>query len=334
MLENKIIRVPQHLYFEDTINFVNSFSSIREEKNYVFDFKETSIFDPFSLLYVSHELEVFKAENPTSNFYARNFSHLTYAAHMGFFKSFGLDFGKEPGEAVGSNSYWPIEVLYVNEIKERAQDFMVNPGEVLEQYAESISLILTQSKSKIVTDVLRYSMREIFRNIVEHSECEKFSFCAQYLPSQDKVHFAVLDRGIGLKKSLSNNPKLVLDDHLDAIEWSLQPGVSGKVYPGQKKKPKGEWANSGYGLFMTSSICRMGGSFFISTGDKGLFITEKQKRVMNLETHGTAVYLSINLNQIYELSKMLYDFGRNVPKNVFMQPSKSTMDKIPKSLNI
>lgn len=334
MLKEKVINVPQHLYFEETIEFIKSFSNLRDERNYIFDFTNTTRIDPFSLLYVSAELEVFKENNPTSLFHARNFTHLTYPAHMGFFKSFGLNFGKEPGEAKGSNTYYPIEVQYVNDIKELSRELMVNPGEVLENYAENLSNILTQNKDKNVTDVLRYSIREILRNIVEHSESDKFSFCAQYLPSKQRVNFAVLDRGIGLSKSLSNNPKITINNDLDAIRWGLKPGVSGKVYPGQKNKPKGEWANSGYGLYMTSNICKMGGSFFISTGKKGLLITEKQERELDLETHGTAIYLDIDLNSIYELSKMLYDLGKQIPKNVFLTPSKSTMDKNTKSLKI
>lgn len=334
MLKEKIIIVPKHLYFEETINFINSFVNIREERNYIFDFSKTIRIDPFSLLFVSSELEIFKNNNPTSLFHARNFSHLTYPAHMGFFKSFGLNFGKDPGEATGSNSYSPIAILYVKDIKDLAWELMVNPGEVLENYAENLSNILTQNKEKIITDVLRYSIREILRNIVEHSESDKFSFCAQYLPSKQRVNFAVLDRGIGLKQSLSNNPKITMESDLDAIEWALKPGVSGKVYPGQKNKPKGEWANSGYGLFMTSNICKKGGSFFISTGKKGLLITEKQEREFDLETHGTAIYLDIDLKNIYELNKMLYDLGKQIPKDVFLQPSKSTMDNNTKSLKI
>ncbi|MDQ8141070.1 hypothetical protein [Chryseobacterium sp. CFS15] len=334
MLKEKIIIVPQHLYFEETIEFINSFTNIRDERSYIFDFGKTIRIDPFSLLYVSSELEIFKKNNPSSLFHARNFSHLTYPAHMGFFKSFGLNFGKEPGEAKGSNTYSPIEVQYVNDIKELSMELMVNPGEVLENYAENLSNILTQNKDKNVTDVLRYSIREILRNIVEHSESDKFSFCAQYLPSKQKVNFAVLDRGIGIMQSLLNNPKITIQDDLDAIRWALKPGVSGKVYPGQKNKPKGEWANSGYGLFMTSNICKMGGSFFISTGKRGLLITETQERELDLETHGTAIYLDIDLNSIYELSKMLYDLGKQIPKNVFLTPSRSTMDKNKKSLKI
>src|SRR5690554_958965 len=333
MLQDKIIEVPTNLLFEETITFVNSFANIREEKKFIFDFAKTSRIDPFSLLFLSSELQIFKKNNPTSNFQARNFTHLTYAGHMGFFQAFGLDFGNYPGQAKGSNTYSPITILSVAQIKETARELMVNPGVVLEDFAENVSKILTQNKDKNISDVLRYSIREILRNIVEHSESKQFGYCAQYLPFKQKVNFAVLDRGVGIKETLSNNPKIAIQDDLDAINWALKPGVSGKIYPGQKNKPKGEWANSGYGLFMTSNICKMGGSFFISTGNKGLLITDKQSREFDLETHGTAIYLDINLNSIYELSEMLKDLRNQVPKNVFLTPSKSSMDNNTKSLN-
>ena len=326
-MNDEIIEVPQHLSFEKTIDFINSFASIRKESNYIFDFNKTKIIDPFSLLFVSQELEILKKNNFSSTFHARNFSHLTYPAHMGFFKSFGLDFGNEPGEAKGSDTYCPIQVLKVQDIKKEAKDSYVNPGVVLDNYAEGISNILTQNKSNIVTNVLRYSIREILRNITEHSRSEKFSFCAQYLPTKEKVTFAVLDNGIGLKKSLSDNPKLSLENNLEALLWGIKPGVSGKVYPGQKRKPKGELANSGYGLYMTSEICKKGVSFFISSGNKGILLTHKEQREFDIETNGTAVCLDIDLSSIYELDTMLKELGDNIPKNVFLLPSKSTMDK-------
>lgn len=325
------IQVPKDLIFENTIEFVKDFSKNNEEAIYIFDFENSRRIDPFSLLYLSSELLEFKIKNKTSSFFARNYQHLSYHAHMGFFKSFGLPFGKEPGEAEGSSTYYPIETFNIFDIKQSQYDLgLEHPGEVLDQYALNMSNILTQGKSEVVNDVLRYSIREILRNIVEHSSAENFSLCAQYLPSLKKVNFAVLDKGVGLKATLSNNPKLKLNTDLDALKWSLKPGVSGKVYPGQKRKPKdnGLWTNSGFGLYMTSRICKLGGSFFISSGNSGLLITEKQERTLNLETHGTAVYLTINLEKIYDLQEMLSEFREDTPKNVFLTPSKSSMDNL------
>lgn len=334
MLERKIIYVPKQLIFEYTISFVKSYSQTWGRKNYIFDFINTTHVDTFSLLYMSYKLEIFKRNNPTSEFHARNFKHLTYPAHMGFFKSFGLDFGKDPGQALGSRTYSPIKVFNVAEIRQSARDSGIHYGELLEEFAEEISDILTQKKSQTVTEILKYSIREILRNIIEHSEGEEFSFCAQYLPSLGKVYFAVLDKGIGLKKSLSNNPKLNIVSDVDAIRWGLKPGVSGKVYPGQKSKPKGEWANSGYGLYMTSNICKQGSSsFFIGTGDAGLLLSTKGETEMKLEMEGTVVYLGIDIYKISELKIMLKKFGDNIPKDIFMQPSKSTMN-IKAKLNV
>ncbi|MFT3796541.1 hypothetical protein [Flavobacterium sp.] len=334
MLEEKIIYAPNKLIFEDTIKFVNSFCRIWGKKKYIFDFKNTTTLDTFSLLYVSYKLEVFKKNNPTSEFHARNIKHLTYPAHMGFFKSFGANFGKNPGEAAGSRTYSPIKIFKISEIKQTARDSGIHYAEYLEQLAEEISNILTQNKSETVTDILKYSIREILRNIVEHSEGDEFSFCAQYIPSLGKVYFAVLDKGIGLKKALSSNPKLSLLDDMDAIRWGLKPGVSGKVYPGQKRKPKGDWANSGYGLYMTSNICKQGSStFFICSGESGLLISKTGEQELKLEMEGTAVYLGIDIHKIKELKVMLKKFGDNVPKDIFIQPSKSSMNIASKSKN-
>ena len=56
---------------------------------------------------------------------------------------------------------------------------MVNPGEVLEDFAKEISSVLTQNNDEKLTEILRYCIREIFRNIVEHSHTNQFGFCAQ-----------------------------------------------------------------------------------------------------------------------------------------------------------
>lgn len=326
MLEDKIVIVPQNLYFEDTIKFIKNFSHFRENKNYIFDFGSTKKIDPFSLLFLSNELIFFKKQNPDSKFFAKNYDHFSYAAHMGFFKAFGLDFGKNPGEANGSKTYYPLTIFDTNEIRKKAGELLVNPGEYLEEKAEKISDILTQKKDPVVTEVLKYSIREILRNIIEHSNSIKFSFCAQYLPSLGKVTFAVLDSGVGLKNTLQNNPKINVKNDLEAINWSLKPGVSGKTYPGQKNKPTGEWANSGFGLYMTSNICKRGGSFFIASGKKGVFLSDKQTKEFDLNSHGTIVVMTINLNKIDTLSKMLSDLRSNLPKNIFQMPSKSSMN--------
>lgn len=321
------IQVPRYLIFERTIEFVSSFKHLSNQNKYVFDFENLKRIDPFSLLYLSSELRTFKLKNSESEFLAKNFQHCTYAAHMGFFQSFGLDFGKQPGEANNNNRYIPIRIYDVPQIKESARDLMVHTGEILEGFAKEISEVLTQNYDKDLTEILRYCLREALRNIVEHSHSRRFGFCAQYLPSLNVVSFAVLDRGIGIKESLKDNPKLKLETHLEAIKESLKPGISGKIYPGQKRKPKGDWANSGYGLFMTSNICKNGGSFFVASGDKGIYLSSNDEKTLDINIDGTSLNLTINLNQKNNLNDLLQGLREEAGKLTSIKASKSSMNK-------
>lgn len=325
-MQKHVISIPNNLVIDETIAFINSFKELKELREYIFDFKLLVRIDPFSILLLSSELKIFKQNNPDCKFSAKNYEHCTYAAHMGFFKSFGLDYGKEPGEAKNNNRYIPLKIYYVDDIKQTARDLMVNPGEVLEDFAKEISSVLTQNNDEKLTEILRYCIREIFRNIVEHSHSKQFGFCAQYLPSLKRVSFAVLDRGIGIKNSLMDNPKLILENDLMAIEESIKPGVSGKIYAGQKRKPKGDWANSGYGLYMTSNICKNGGSFLVASGKSGIYLSGANKKILDVNIVGTALNLTINLNQSENLKEILKELRDNIGNYVVIKASKSSMD--------
>lgn len=325
-MEKYNIIIPSHLLFNQTLIFIDSFKNLRQIRNYVFDFKNLKRIDPFSLLCLSSEIQIFKHNNPESTFSAKNYEHSTYEAHMGFFQAFGLNFGKVPGEANNNYNYIPITLYNVQEIKNSAKDLLIHPGEYLTDRADEISKILTRGSNKELEDVLTYCIREIFRNIVEHSNSIMFGFCAQYLPSMNKVVFAVLDRGIGINHSISQNPKLNIKDDLQAIYESLKPGISGKVYSGQKNKPKGDWANSGYGLFMTSNICRKGGSFFIASNSKGILQSLNNTKEFNLNIVGTGLILTIDTNQISNLKTMLNELREVVPLSTQIKASKSSMN--------
>ncbi|WP_048920365.1 hypothetical protein [Rufibacter radiotolerans] len=322
-----VILVPRSLIFEESIKFISYIFNLPIAKQYVFDFAETKRIDSFSLIFLSSEIHRFRHERIISKFIGKNFEHFTYGAHMGFFQAFGMDYGNKPGSFKGNNNYIPISLFNADKIKERAKELLINPAEILEIKAKEISKLLTRKEEGDLFNVLSYSIREILRNIIEHSQSHEFGFCAQYLPSKNLVSFAILDRGIGIKKGLSGNPTLQLESHLEAIEKSLEPGVSGKVFKGQKRKPKGDWANSGYGLFMTSSLCKLGGSFFIASGDKGIYLSEKQKRILDTPLQGTALNLTFDITRLKNLDVMLAEIRKNVSKSS-IKASPSSMGLI------
>src|SRR5258705_11431116 len=66
------------------------------------DFGAIRFVTPAWLVIVGGALRRLREERADAKRKAYSFQHLGYAAHMGFFRYFGMDFGKEPAEARGS----------------------------------------------------------------------------------------------------------------------------------------------------------------------------------------------------------------------------------------
>lgn len=297
--------VPRRLTLESTVQFACELANLPPDQNFLFDFGNVGRIEPFALLFLSSELQRCRSKRPNSQFSAKGFESCSYAAHMGFFKAFGLDHGKAPGEAKGSNTYIPISILDSELIQKQAAENFEAVGNFIERKAEEMAGILTRNSAGDLFDTLSYSIREITRNVIEHSKSKQFGFCAQYWPTYGTVELAILDRGIGIQNGLSKNPHLTINNDHEALNLALMPGVSGRAYKGARQKPNDVWANSGYGLYMTSRLCREGGSFFIASGDTGLYLSENKKRYLETPFQGTALKLTLNTNRLTSLSSML-----------------------------
>jgi len=302
------VKIPQNLSLRNAINFCNRLWELGHHDEYAFDFVNLGLVEPFTMAYVANELKRFRASKPDSKFTALNHRDKTYAAHMGFFQAFGLKFGNEPGEASGSSTYLPLTILKVKDLEQEANQTYEHVGNVIETRAERISKILTRQESGDLVDTLTFSIREIIRNVVEHSESEIVEYCAQYWPSKKLVELAVLDTGTGVMKGLSSNPYLKIEDERDALHLALLPGISGKMFKGVKKRRDDEWQNSGFGLYMTSRICRNGGDFFIASNDKSLFLDRNSKQDIECNYLGTALRLRIDTSKISTYSEMLAQY--------------------------
>ena len=141
----------------------------------------------------------------------------------------------------------------------------------------------------------------------------------------------MLDRGIGIQAGLSTNPYLTIASDQEALNLALMPGISGKTYKGAKQNLHDVWANSGYGLYMTSRLCREGGSFFIASGNIGLYLSENKKRYLKTPFEGTALRLTLNTNRLSSLSSMLSRYREeackldNTGNNIMSASLASTM---------
>lgn len=301
-------KIPQNLSLRNALNFCNRLWDLEHSDEYEFDFANLGRVEPFTMAYVANELKRFRKTKPESKFTALNHQNKSYAAHMGFFRAFGLKFGNEPGEAAGSSTYLPLTILNVSDLQQEAADSYDHVGNIIEAKSEQIAKILTRQNSGDLVDTLTFSIREILRNVVEHSESEIIEYCAQYWPTKNLVELAVLDTGNGIMHGLSTNPFLNISNERDALHLAMLPGVSGKMFKGVKKRKHDEWQNSGFGLYMTSRICRNGGDFFIASNDKSIFLDRTSKNDLECKYKGTALRLRIDTSKIYSYSEMLAQY--------------------------
>lgn len=322
------IKVPE-LSLTNTINLVNEMWLLPDAKSFVFDFALVHEFTPLSLLYLSNEIRGFRSARSQSNFSVVNYKHATYAGHMGFFRTFGAEFGKMPGEASGGTSYLPITIENTSAIRLQAIENNMPIGEYIDKYiAKRMAKVLISDTSSHSFNILAFCIREIIRNVLEHSETELFAYCAQYWPAKGKASLAILDRGMGVQESLRTNPYLSIGSDKEAISLSIQPAISGKMHKGVKVNHNDDWQNSGFGLFMTSEICKLGGSFFIGSGESALHVSENDFIDHNVMIGGTLINLDIDTSDMPKLEDLTMAISSKVYKKRGGKPSKASLGEI------
>jgi len=329
------LRVPESLTPFTVYPFCKALQDQKPTDELIFDFAKTNTVEPFGMLVVASEIERCVAAHPEAKFTCKNYERMPYAAHMGFFKSFGLDFGRKPGEAFGSRNYIPLTYFESSKLRRDAARYGVDVGDEIESQSKRMSETLAGTDSGEVYETLSYSIREIVRIVVEHAQVERFGFCAQYWPTKGKAEVAIVDRGIGLRESIKANPHIDASTDKSAMNYALMPAVSGKAFKGARRLEKrGPWTNSGFGLYLTSRICRNGGNFFISSGSTGMLLTSGKdgKRYIATSLSGTAVRMTIRTENLDSLSSALakyradgFEIQKKYQEIVSIDPSSASL---------
>jgi len=306
-MSNVVVKIPTALTLQNALRISTDLSRIEGARTITAEFGGEGTIEPFAMLMISSELQRAAQRNQVDSFHCKNHERMTYAAHMGFFNAFGYQDGpRRPGNRNGNSHHLPVNILSCEKLREEAASEGTEVGNVIESKAKQLAAMLCGSDSGDLFDTLSYSIREIIRNVVEHSESKQIGICAQYWPTKNRVEVAIIDRGVGLRKTLQRNPHLDVNNDRSAVNYALMPAVSGRAFKGSRQQ-RGPWANSGFGLYMTSRICRNGGNFFIASGESGMMLTKAKggKSYSSCSYEGTAVRLVIKTNEIGSLSDSL-----------------------------
>lgn len=305
MTTEAFLAFPERLDLQGTLHVGAQLAELPEVDLYRVDFSNLGFVEPFGLLYIASKLRRYRQCHRNSRFKAEHFQHLEYAAHMGFFQAFGLNHGKGPGEAAGSMQYVPITCLSLKELRQEAASHYEDIRETIERVSMNLASVLVRCDSGSLHETISYSLREIFRNVLEHSGADSIWYAAQYWPAKGWVELSVLDEGVGIAATLARNPHLTQTSDFDANRAALLPGVSGVAFKGGPKQRRGHWANSGYGLFMTSQLCLRGGTFVLISGNGGLILENHEQSNLNSAFKGTAIRLQFHVPDIRDLSGAL-----------------------------
>jgi anti-sigma regulatory factor (Ser/Thr protein kinase) len=273
--------------------------------------------EPFAALYLTNVARRMKKSGVT---FRVNADTNSYAAHIGLLGQFDARFQTRDGKTGESDRYIAMREVTRSSINEMANDQRVsNVGETIEREAVKLAELLTQEAANDdLGFALTFCLREIMRNAYEHSESAEVLVCAQYRPSAGRVDLAFADQGVGVLKTVARNRRVSVTSESEAMKVALLPGISGaRPIPGMEHDP---WRNTGYGLFMTQSICRASGAFLMTSNDAFVRYAGTRRIERRSESSGVVIGLTLSLDALAGLKSKglgeIHQRGRGIAKKL------------------
>lgn len=327
------IRIPASLRPKDAINCARYICSQRDYDKFYYDFSALRHCPAFGMLTILNAIRSNIKKHPSSEHIPVRVNEGIgghYAAYMGLFNAVEFtdwDIGQAIENLEADERVIPIKKINREDLQKQYLEKTYVFGEMIEFASEELALTLTQNNKSPVNDTLRFCIREIIRNAFEHADSNSIWICGQYWPTRNSTEIAIMDEGRGILGSLCLNRHYAVSSDIDANKLALQPGVSRML--GIRQDPNDPWQNSGYGLFMSSSLCTMGGHFIISSGADTTFVDAKHQQHYLSSTQGTIICLSLKTDAIDNLSTVLpklrkkgEEISRGLGKNRILTASK------------
>ena len=317
-----IILVPVRFdiqYVTSFLQYLQSYGNLPEQ--IVLDFSQLTFARPFATLAIGSGLRYLVKKRKSQNFqttvtgYNIRDVH-SYLSFVGFYDYIMLPVGHVMGQAAGSLSYTPITPLNRAALFGRTSPPYRELRHVIFEESHRLArLFSSTSANENSINTIAYSIREIIRNVFEHSSSDTcYIFGQRY--RNGSVEIGIIDEGVGVRESLSSAHNISSDAH--ALELAIQPGVS-RV---QNLNTNNINDNSGFGLYILSRLGGDYGWFAIGSGTSQIISQGNNLSLQNTLFNGTYVGLQLNSDPIdFEdtLNNIIHDgeveahvMGRNV----------------------
>lgn len=173
--------------------------------------------------------------------------HARYAARMKLFEHLGVDFDPHIAAREEAGRFLPVTQV-------------ANRG-ALTGVIGDVSALLHMDAEPDGLAAVQYCVSELIRNVLEHSGSPDGAFVCAHRYTKKKPHrvtIAVADCGQGVARHLGRAHPEALGDDAIALGLAMRPGVTGAI-PGMY----GTTDNAGAGLFITRSIAKGTGGYFL-----------------------------------------------------------------------
>ncbi|MCI0491154.1 MAG: ATP-binding protein [Blastocatellia bacterium] len=178
--------------------------------------------------------------------------HANYLARMRLFQHLSIDYTPSVVEHEETGRFLPLT--------------QVQNYQQLTSVIADISALLHLDTEPDALAAVQYCVSELIRNVLEHSGSPEGAFvCAHRYISKDpkRVTIAVADCGRGIASHLGSIYPEALESDKIALGLAMRPGITGA-----KVGLYGTPENAGAGLFITRSIAKgTGGYFLLQSGE-------------------------------------------------------------------
>ena len=291
------------------------------------NFCNTRFFTPFAMMFIISQIENYKTRYKAAIIVLENYTYLTWPTKMGFFNALNSSVqggrrlgGHESAMNLHTDDFIPITTLLTKDFKEEYGRGLIEINEAVDRRAGLLTRTLTHLGSGYVFDTVQYSLREVMRNVFEHSGSEVLRYCAQYWAKTSTVELIISDCGMGVHNSLIGNKSFATLKERDALHYACLPGVSGNQKAMRERASANPWRNSGYGLYMTSRLCRNDGNFLIISSNHALVLKLDDKKDFHVtNTRGTLIRLHLKLKRDQNLRANLAKYteeGKGISEDI------------------
>jgi hypothetical protein len=190
--------------------------------------------------------------------------HANYAARMRLFQHLSVDYNPLVIEHEEAGRFLPLT--------------QVQNYEQLTAVIASISALLHLEAEPDALAAVQYCVSELLRNVLEHSGSPEGAFiCAHRYTGRDprRVAIAVADCGQGVAAHLGNTYPEALENARIALGLAMRPGITGA-----RRGLYGTPENAGAGLFITRSIAKGTGGYFLFQSGEAAY---RLRRTLNPE---------------------------------------------------